>query len=366
MYEEFYKFTSKPFRLTPDPRFLYKSDGHSRALAYLRYGLHCGEGFVVVTGEVGTGKTTLLRTLMESLKSEPIAAAQITTTQIDSVDLLRLIASAFKLRSENSPKAQLLRDIEAFLLARAREKKRVLLIIDEAQNLPMESLEELRMLSNIQSGDTAILQSFLLGQGEFRETLRSSSLEQFRQRVLATYHLGPMNLEETSAYIKHRLGLVGWKGDPEITDDAFGKIYEYTGGIPRKINTFCDRLFLYGSLEELHKFDEPIVSLVIKSRQEEIGESITDEHGHENSEDNFAAEPAASGSRARLQLADNTISDTQRRLLALEKRVSELEGTMGTDRDRLAKFVMAALFSDSKVDISQLLESTRKEGGSKS
>lgn len=365
MYEGFYKFNAKPFRLTPDPHFLYKSDGHSRALAYLRYGLHCGEGFVVVTGEVGTGKTTILRTLLESLKSEPIAAAQITTTQVDSVDLLRLIASAFKLRSENAPKAQLLRDIEAFLLARAREKKRVLLVIDEAQNLPMESLEELRMLSNIQSGDQAILQSFLLGQGEFRETMRSDSLEQFRQRVLATYHLGPMNLEETSAYIKHRLGLVGWKDDPEITEDAYQKIHEYTGGIPRKINTFCDRLFLVGSIEELHKFDGATVESVIKARQEETGELSADEASHEESQTSMADEPAGTGSRARLHLADNTISDTQRRLLALEKRVTELEGTLGADRERLAKFVMMALFADSKIDISELLESTRKEGTSK-
>lgn len=370
MYESFYKFTAKPFRLTPDPRFLYKSDGHSRALAYLRYGLHCGEGFVVVTGEIGAGKTTILRTLMESLKSEPIAAAQITTTQIDSHDLLRLIASAFNLRSQNTPKAQLLRDIEAFLLARAKEKKRVLLIIDEAQNLPMESLEELRMLSNIQFGEQAILQSFLLGQGEFRDTLRSSSLEQFRQRVLATYHLGPMNLEETTGYIKHRLGMVGWKGDPEITEEAFLLIFDYTGGVPRRINTFCDRMFLYGSLEQLHKFDETVVREVIKARQEETGEQ--DEPPAAAVEAESSDEPPAQsvqqaqGKRARLRLAETTTSDTDRRIIALEKRMSDLEASLAAERERFMKFLMISVFADGKMNLSELLESTRKEGGTKS
>ncbi len=364
MYEGYYKFSAKPFRLTPDPRFLYMSKGHARALAYLRYGLHCGEGFVVVTGEVGAGKTTLMRTLMDNLRHESIMAVQITTTQVDSHDFLRMVASSLNLTAQNLrqnvPKAQLLADIEAFLLARGREKKRVLLIIDEAQNLPMESLEELRMLSNIQYGEQAILHSFMLGQGEFQETLRSGTLEQFRQRVLASYHLGPLSQDETVEYIHHRLGLVGWKGDPEITESAYQLIHQNSGGIPRKINTLCDRLFLYGSIEELHSFDETTIDLVLKERMHEIGGSDEEEGdlalGHTDS----AGE--SQGSRTRLRLADGVIDDTERRLLSLEKRLKELEGLNDVDRERLAKKFMMALFPDFEINIQELLESSRKEG----
>lgn len=361
MYEDYYKFTAKPFRLTPDPRFLFKSNGHSRALAYLRYGLHCGEGFIVVTGEVGTGKTTLMRSLMETIKSEPITAAQITTTQIDSHDLLRLIASAFKLPSGgNLPKAELLRGIEEFLLARARSKQRVLLVIDEAQNLPIESLEELRMLSNIQVGDQAILQSFLLGQSEFRDTLLSDSLEQFRQRVLASYHLGAMSLEETRSYIGHRLGLVGWDGAPRIEDETYSRIHEFTGGIPRRINTLCDRLFLYGSLEELQVFGLAVIDAVIKENLEESAGARSRDQSQSAATQNI--EHGSSGARTQLHLADNTVSDANRRLLSLERRVTELEFLNKADRERLAKFVMMALLSDTDIDIEKLLAASRRHG----
>lgn len=366
MYEGYYKFSAKPFRLTPDPRFLYRSQGHARALAYLRYGLHCGEGFIVVTGDVGAGKTTIMRTLMDSLRHESITAAQITTTQVDSHDLLRMIASSFNLRSQNLlqniPKAQLLADIEAFLLARGREKKRVLLVIDEAQNLPVETLEELRMLSNIQFGEQAILHCFMLGQAEFQETLRSSSLEQFRQRVLASYHLGPLSLEETTEYIHHRLGLVGWKGDPEITEPAYQLIYQNSSGIPRKINTLCDRLFLYGSLEELHKFDESIVDLVLKERMHELGSSDEGESELALVHEDSPKETRGAKPRKRLRLADSVDNDTERRLLSLEKRLNELEGLSAVDRERLAKNFMMALFPDFEINIQELLESSRKEG----
>lgn len=363
MYEGYYKFTAKPFRLTPDPKFLYRSKGHARALAYLQYGLHSGEGFVIVTGDVGTGKTTLMRTLMESVKRERIAAAQITTTQLDSHELLRLIVSSFNIRPQNLPqnvpKAQLLYDIEAFLLARAKEKKRVLLIIDEAQNLPVESLEELRMLSNIQYGDSAILQSFLLGQREFQDTLRSGSLEQFRQRVLASYHLGALSQEETTEYIHHRLSMVGWKGDPAITEMAYQKIFEHTQGVPRKINTFCDRLFLYGSLEELHQFDEVTVGYIIEERLKETGDEP--EIDNEQSDETQAqTHSIATNEPVRLRLADNSISDTEVRLLALEKRISDLEANAGPDRDRIVKYLLKVLLSD--VSITELLEHFPKEG----
>jgi putative secretion ATPase (PEP-CTERM system associated) len=364
MYEGYYNFTAKPFRLTPDPKFLYKSKGHARALAYLQYGLHSGEGFVIVTGDVGTGKTTLMRTLMESIKRERIAAAQITTTQLDSQELLRLIVSSFNIRPQNLPqnvpKAQLLYDIEAFLLARAKEKKRVLLIVDEAQNLPVESLEELRMLSNIQYGDNAILQSFLLGQREFQDTLRSGSLEQFRQRVLTSYHLGALSQEETTEYIHHRLGMVGWKGDPTITEMAYQRIFEQTQGIPRKINTFCDRLFLYGSLEELHEFDENTVNHVINERLNEIGEESETGKDETDNQPQSLKPSAIINEPIRLRLAESPNNDIEGRLLALEKRIASLEANAGPDRDKIIKYLLRVLLSDA--NISELLESIPKEG----
>lgn len=269
MYESFYKFSAKPFQLSPDPRFFFGSQGHKRAMSYLRYGLSQGEGFIIITGGVGTGKTTLVRALFEDLAKENVIAAQLVTTHLEADDTLRMVAASFGLAHEGASKAAILKNLETFLITRAREGKRVLLVIDEAQNLPIGSLEELRMLSNFQAGGRALLQSFLLGQEEFKLTLQSDGLEQLRQRVIAAYHLEPLGAEETREYIEHRLKLVGWVGNPEFTSAAHEAIFSYTMGVPRKINTFCDRLMLYGYLEELHKLDTTQIREVIAELQQE-------------------------------------------------------------------------------------------------
>lgn len=269
MYESFYKLRAKPFQLSPDPRFFFGSQGHKRAMSYLRYGLSQGEGFIIITGGVGTGKTTLVRALFEDLAKENVIAAQLVTTHLEADDTLRMVAASFGLAHEGASKAAILKNLETFLLARAREGKRVLLVIDEAQNLPVGSLEELRMLSNFQSGGRALLQSFLLGQEEFKATLQSDGLEQLRQRVIAAYHLEPLGIEECREYIEHRLKLVGWSGDPQFTQAAYQEIHAYTQGVPRKINTFCDRLMLFGYLEELHSLDVAQVREVIAELQQE-------------------------------------------------------------------------------------------------
>lgn len=256
MYESFYKLSAKPFQLSPDPKFFYGSEGHKRAMSYLRYGLTQGEGFIVITGGVGTGKTTLVRTLFHDLAKENIVAAQLVTTHLEAEDTLRMVAASFGLAHEGASKAAITKNLETFLLARAREGKRVLLVVDEAQNLPPESLEELRMLSNIQASGRSLLQCFLLGQNEFKNTIQSEKVEQVRQRIIAAYHLEPLGFEESQGYIEHRLQLVGWDDDPEIMPDAFQAIFEVTGGVPRRINTFCDRLLLFGYLEELHALEK--------------------------------------------------------------------------------------------------------------
>jgi general secretion pathway protein A len=270
MYESFYGLSAKPFRLRPDPHFFYGSKGHKRAMAYLEYGLSQGEGFIVITGEVGAGKTTLVRNLFNNLPSEQIVAAHIVNTHLDSDDTLRMVVSAFGLPYENVSKADLLTRLEAFLRASDQQGRRALLVVDEAQNLKPGTVEELRMLSNFQTDDKCLLQTFLIGQPEFRATLHSPGMQQLRQRVIASYHLGPMDEPETKAYIEHRLATVGWSGDPSFTNPAHAAIFAYTGGIPRKVNTLCDRLLLMGFLEELHAFAEEDVAEVIRDINQEF------------------------------------------------------------------------------------------------
>lgn len=268
MYEAYYHLQAKPFQLTSDPRFFYSSKGHRRAMAYLVYGVHQGEGFIVITGEIGAGKTMLASALARKMASRNLVLAQVVSTSLEADDLVRMVAAAFGLPQDNS-KAVLLNRIEQFLIACQRQGKRVLLLVDEAQNLPPRSVEELRMLSNFVCADKPLLQTFLLGQPEFRRTLQSPEMEQLRQRVIASCHLGPLDGAETEAYIVHRLQTVGWRDDPSFGRDTFDAIYQHSGGIPRKINILCDRLLLMGRLDEKHAFTVKEVTAVIGELQQE-------------------------------------------------------------------------------------------------
>lgn len=270
MYESYYKLTAKPFQLKPDPDFFFGSKGHKRAMSYLEYGLGQGEGFIVITGEIGAGKTTLMRSLFRKLENKNIIAAQIVNTHLDASDTLRMVISAFGLPHGDASKAELLIRLEQFLRQCDKQGKRTLLVVDEAQNLTPHTVEELRMLSNFQTDEKSLLQIFLLGQPEFRKTLMRTDMQQLQQRVIATYHLGPLDALETREYIEHRLLTVGWKGDPNLSVDAFFDIYNFSGGIPRKINSLCDRLFLLGYLEERHIFRSHDVQEVIKDIQNEF------------------------------------------------------------------------------------------------
>ena len=262
MYTEYYKLSGKPFQLSPNPKFWFASEVHQKAMAYLRFGLHQGEGFIVITGDIGTGKTTLLGYLLDQLDSSKYLAAKLVTTQIEADDTLRMIASAFGIPFQGLDKSTLLRQFEAFLLDNQRRGRRVLMLIDEVQNLPVRSLEELRMLSNFQANDIAPIQFCLLGQPQFQQIIAGDNLVQLRQRVIASYHLGPLNVDETRAYIEHRLKLVNWRDDPAITAPAFERIHRHSDGVPRQINTLCDRLLLYGMLEEIHRIDDKVVDTV--------------------------------------------------------------------------------------------------------
>lgn len=272
MYEKFYKLSDKPFQLTPDARFFYPSQGHRKALAFLRYGVQQGEGFVVITGGVGTGKTTLAQTLMDELKGQRIATASVVTTQLEDEEMIRSVAASFGLPFQRLDKVSLLRNLETFFRDCVRQRKRVLLMVDEAQNLPARSIEELRMLSNFQFQGKPLVQTFLLGQDQLRARIASLEFEQLRQRITAVHHLGPLNVNETKEYIEHRLRCVGWQNNPEITNAAFLAIHETTQGVPRRINNICDRVMLFGYLEALTRIEEQAVTTVAQEMRSEYGE----------------------------------------------------------------------------------------------
>ncbi|MGB0721431.1 MAG: XrtA/PEP-CTERM system-associated ATPase [Gammaproteobacteria bacterium] len=274
MYEAFYKLTGKPFQLSPDPEFLYLGRGHKRALAYLRYGLEKAEGFIIITGNVGTGKTTLAHALLKQFIKEDIVAGRVVTTQLDPDDTLRMVAGAFGLRQEGKTKATLLQQLEQFFVRVYKGGKRTLLLVDEAQNMPRQSLEELRMLSNLTLGEHPLFQCFLLAQNEFQATLNGPGMEQFRQRVIAGYHLTPLDLSETRSYIEYRLRHVGWDQDPVITDDGFEAIYRHSHGVPRQINRLADRILVFGFLDERHEIDGHVVDLVAEEIAAEVGAVI--------------------------------------------------------------------------------------------
>jgi len=196
MFEPYFGFSAAPFQLSPDPSFFYGSRGHKRAHAYLQYGLYQSEGFIVLTGEVGAGKTTLIRNLLGELDSSKVVATQLVSTQLDADSLVRAVATAFGIAVRDKDKAGVLAQLEAFLLGLVQENRKALLIVDEAQNLAPSAVEELRMLSNFQVGNRALLQSFLVGQPQLRDLMRSPGMQQLRQRVIAAYHLGPLDPDE--------------------------------------------------------------------------------------------------------------------------------------------------------------------------
>jgi len=263
MYEEQFALTGRPFQLTPDPAFWFETGTHRRAMAYLGYGLAQGEGFIVITGDIGAGKTTLVGHLLATIDRQALNPIKLVSTAIEASDLLRIVATQLGANTTGLNKAELLVAIERGLHVVARSGRRTLLIVDEAQALPVDALEELRMLSNFQAGGHALLQILLLGQPEFRDRLQGSDrLEQLRQRVIAIHHLDPMTAEEVAPYVAHRLNMVGWSGRPDFTDTAFAALHRASDGVPRRLNQLANRVLLHAAVEHVEVIDGGVVEMV--------------------------------------------------------------------------------------------------------
>lgn len=270
MYEDFYGLTGKPFQLTPDPAFYFPSGTHRKALSYLRYGLAQGEGFIVITGEVGAGKSTLVAHLVASVDPAQLTVGQVVTSKLDGEEIVHVVAQSFGLPVEGHDKASALGAIEGFLHEEARAGRRCLLIVDESQNLSIAALEELRMLSNFQLGAHPLLQTLLLGQPEFRAILQSEGgLEQLRQRVIAAHHLEPMDVAEIEPYIMHRLAQVGWNGTPIFDAGVFTELFKASDGIPRRVNQIANRLLLLGAIEQKSRIDVAMLHSVMAEMEDD-------------------------------------------------------------------------------------------------
>ena len=264
MYEDFYGFSERPFQLTPDPSFYFESVTHKKALSYLGYGLNQGEGFIVITGEVGAGKSTLVGHLRNRLDWHSVTVGEVVTSALGSDEMIGMAAHSFGLEVDAGDKAGALSAIELFLQDEARAGRKVLLIIDEAQNLTVGALEELRMLSNFHLGAKPLLQMLLLGQPEFRQLLTEwDQLEQLRQRVIASHHLEAMQPNEIEPYVMHRLEHVGYKLCPGFEGDVWSLIQRESRGIPRLVNRIMSRVLMKGAMEEREVIDEDLVRAVI-------------------------------------------------------------------------------------------------------
>jgi general secretion pathway protein A len=318
MYTDFYGLTDPPFQLTPDARFWFESRTHKKAMAYLGYGLAQGEGFIAITGEVGAGKSTLVAHLLATIDRERLNAIHVASTQVDGDDMLRLVAQSLGAAIAGVEKARLLDAVEEALAAEARRGRRTLLIVDEAQNLPVSALEELRMLSNFTMGGRALIQILLLGQPEFRERLSGSGLEQLRQRVIASHHLEPIEPNEVEPYLVHRLACAGWTGRPAFAPDAFAALHRHSGGVPRRLNQLAARLLLQGAVEQAERFDGGAVERVVADLDADTprAEAVT---------------------RLRPARAEQPVRD-----LALERRVASLEARLD-EQEAIVRRVLTLL-----------------------
>ncbi len=347
MFVNYYKLSGRPFQLTPDPRFYFESATHRKAMSYLGYGLAQGEGFIVITGDIGAGKTTLVGHLMATIDSQRLAAVKIAASAMDGDTALRLAAHAFGIETDGVDKAQVLSRLEAFMHQQARAGRRSLLIIDEAQTLGHDALEAMRMLSNFQLGGQSLVQIFLLGQPEFRDALASApELEQLRQRIIATHHLDPMQPEEVRPYIEHRLALVGWTGAPRFETEAYERLAQASRGVPRVLNRLTQNAMQRAAQLESDAITGEIVREICEER-ESVLVSASDETPARAAAATIGADIAAIRAETRaIADATGTIDPAAAaaaagadRLAAIEARLARLEARLDEHDDVLARLL---------------------------
>ena len=278
MYNKFYGFKESPFNLTPNSRFFFASNKHTEALDSLVYAINQRKGFVVITGEIGSGKTTVCRTLLSRLDRHT-QVALITNTHLNSKDLLVMVLEDLEIEFSGGSKASLLSQLNSYLIEQIKQDNNVVLIIDEAQNLKPAVLEEIRMLSNLETETEKLIQIILLGQPELKEKLALSRLEQLRQRVAVYFHLSPLTRTETKEYVLHRLKIASDTDHQYMTEEAMESVYRFSKGVPRLINQICDNAFLTGYVSECPMIDERIMKEVIEeSPMEQFGQKKTREY----------------------------------------------------------------------------------------
>lgn len=268
VYKSCYKLTDQPFRLSPDSRFCFGHPSYDNAKAYLKYAVTEGEGFVAITGAPGTGKTTLINSLLSELDTSRVSVATLSNVQLDSAMLVSRVIEAFRIDSA-SMQSSPVHGLTNYLTQQRQSGVRSILIVDEAQGMSTQSLEDLRLLSNLQCENHLLMQVFLIGQESLLDMIRAPGMEQLHQRFIAASHLEPLKLSETVDYIRHRLNRVGWQQDPQISKDALKLIHKFSAGIPRRINLICHRLFMFGGLEQKHAFaGEDALHVIVELHKE--------------------------------------------------------------------------------------------------
>jgi general secretion pathway protein A len=347
MYEQFYGLKERPFTLVPDPSYLFLGSQHKLARAYLEYGIKERMGFVVLTGEIGTGKTTLIKSLLRE-KDARQRVGVLYQTSVEAEDLLDLLLKEFEIRGHfGASRAARLGAFNQFLLNAYSRGERVVLLVDEAQNLGPKALEELRLLSNLQTEKEPLLQVILVGQPGLRDRLKHPSLRQLAQRVAIHYHLRPLDEDETKEYIRFRLARAGGSGI--FTSSALDKLYDYTQGVPRRINAWCDLALVAGFAEGRHEIDGEFIELVINAQ----GGSLEDIAGESSEESSLSEAPEVYSERSEA-VTSGSSDGLHATVSELSGRVTRLEGLVLEMTSQLVPLLTKFMASPSSPELLQV------------
>ncbi|MCD6153632.1 MAG: AAA family ATPase [Syntrophobacterales bacterium] len=321
MYKSFYGFKEKPFNLTPDPDYLFMSRGHEEVYTHLEYAIRENKGFIVITGEIGSGKTTLINFLLRKLKST-IQVAVVNQTIVSPKQFIKMVCQEFELSVNAMDKAKMLDVFHEFLLKQFAENRRVTLIIDESQNLPDKTIEEIRLLSNLESEKHHLIQILLVGQPELKYKLQQKNLEQFIQRVTVYWHLGGLDKDELNQYIRHRLWVAGTENLDIFDQEAVEALHKYSRGIPRLINILCDAALVHGYADELKVIGKNVINEVVNIR--DIGGIFTKsiKHGRETRHSSSKKDP--------LKQLDHRIQTIEKKIDLFEKIFANLNQSLET------------------------------------